>query len=137
MSGSEITDKIEEFTEWRPSPGSIYPLLSHMKKEGLIQSHEDHDPNLKRFKLTENGEKEFTEIIANKHHIKNRNRSIRKMYWRLHLGMDESLYTHFGNLANELELTYLRIMNNEVKINRLKEVLSKAVNDIAEIRYNE
>lgn len=137
MSGSEITDKIEEFTEWRPSPGSIYPMISHLKKEGLIQSHEDNESNLKRFKLTKKEEKNLTEIMANEHHIKNRNRSIRKMYWRLHLGMDESLYTYFGDLTKELELTYLRIMNDDVKISRLKDVLSRAVNDITEIRHNE
>ena len=55
MSGSEIMEKIEEFTDWRPSPGSIYPLLAHLQEDGVIELHEDEDPSLKRFSLTESG----------------------------------------------------------------------------------
>jgi DNA-binding PadR family transcriptional regulator len=46
VSGSEIVDKIEEYTDWRPSPGSIYPLLSHMQEVGFIRLHEDQDTTI-------------------------------------------------------------------------------------------
>ncbi|MHA1409021.1 MAG: helix-turn-helix transcriptional regulator [Candidatus Odinarchaeia archaeon] len=39
LSGSEIMEKIEEETDgrWRPSPGSIYPLLSLLQDRGYIR----------------------------------------------------------------------------------------------------
>ena len=54
-SGSEIVDRIHEYTDWRPSPGSINPLLANLQEEGLIEPHPDEDPSLKRFKLTKQG----------------------------------------------------------------------------------
>ena len=39
LHGYKIIDNITEHTHnaWRPSPGSIYPILAHMKKDGLIE----------------------------------------------------------------------------------------------------
>jgi len=56
MSGSEIMNQIEKNTSsfWRPSPGSIYPLLSWLQNNGYI--HELPTENgLKRYELTESG----------------------------------------------------------------------------------
>src|SRR5438445_10811833 len=42
-NGAEIVDAIEQMTQgwWRPSPGSIYPLLADLEREGLIQKKAD------------------------------------------------------------------------------------------------
>ena len=42
-NGAEIVDAIEQMTQgwWRPSPGSIYPLLAELQQEGLVQKRED------------------------------------------------------------------------------------------------
>jgi DNA-binding PadR family transcriptional regulator len=54
-NGAEIIDEIEKmsFGGWRPSPGSVYPLLDEMTQEGLIQKSEDG-----RYELTEKGKQE-------------------------------------------------------------------------------
>lgn len=54
-NGAEIMDDVEKMSwgGWRPSPGSIYPLLDDMSKEGLIQKREDG-----RYELTERGKQE-------------------------------------------------------------------------------
>jgi DNA-binding PadR family transcriptional regulator len=54
-NGAEIIDEIEKmsFGGWRPSPGSVYPLLDEMTQEGLIQKREDG-----RYELTEKGKQE-------------------------------------------------------------------------------
>ena len=54
--GSEIMSAMEEKTEgrWRPSPGSIYPMLAGMEAEGLIQKNPDG-----RYSLSEDGKKEI------------------------------------------------------------------------------
>lgn len=43
MKGSEIMDEIEAQTKgwWKPSPGSIYPLLKSLEKESMIKRNED------------------------------------------------------------------------------------------------
>ena len=42
-NGAEIVDAIEQMTQgwWRPSPGSIYPLLAELQQEGLVQKRDD------------------------------------------------------------------------------------------------
>lgn len=42
-TGAEIMDAIEEMSQgwWRPSPGSIYPLLAELEKEGYVKKRED------------------------------------------------------------------------------------------------
>jgi DNA-binding PadR family transcriptional regulator len=56
MSGSELIEEIEKNTSgfWKPSPGSIYPLLSWLQEHRCI--HELPTENgLKRYELTESG----------------------------------------------------------------------------------
>ena len=55
-NGAEIIDEVEKmsFGGWRPSPGSVYPLLDEMCQEGLVQKKEDG-----RYELTEKGKQEL------------------------------------------------------------------------------
>jgi hypothetical protein len=43
-NGAEIMNDMEVMTHgwWRPSPGSVYPLLEEMVSEGSLQKREDH-----------------------------------------------------------------------------------------------
>ena len=58
-SGTELMDKIESRTGWRPSSGSIYPLLSSLNDEGVIRQVECPDQSIKRFTITHLGEAEM------------------------------------------------------------------------------
>jgi hypothetical protein len=42
-NGAEIMDDMDVMTQgwWRPSPGSVYPLLEEMVKEGSIRKRDD------------------------------------------------------------------------------------------------
>jgi DNA-binding PadR family transcriptional regulator len=42
-NGAELMDEMEGMSQgwWRPSPGSVYPLLEELTKEGLIQRRSD------------------------------------------------------------------------------------------------
>ncbi|MCW8802051.1 MAG: PadR family transcriptional regulator [Candidatus Bathyarchaeota archaeon] len=57
MSGSEIMDEVEQQTggQWRPSPGSIYPLLSWLRKNGYAQELPVESAGFKRYMLTDKG----------------------------------------------------------------------------------
>lgn len=52
MNGAEIMDAIEERSMgmWRPSPGSVYPMLETLSDEGLIKKREDG-----KYELTKEG----------------------------------------------------------------------------------
>lgn len=56
MKGSEIMDKIQGQTMgwWRPSPGSIYPLLSALENEKLVHKEADG-----KYSLTQEGREEI------------------------------------------------------------------------------
>lgn len=55
-NGVELMDEIEKMTQgwWRPSPGSIYPLLEQLTKEGMLRKREDG-----RYELTEKAGEEL------------------------------------------------------------------------------
>jgi DNA-binding PadR family transcriptional regulator len=54
--GSEIMAAMEKTTEgrWKPSPGSIYPMLASMEEQGLIHKNADG-----RYSISESGKKEI------------------------------------------------------------------------------
>lgn len=55
ISGYALMKRIEEETGfWRPSPGSIYPLLASLEEGGLIEHREENDKKL--YSLTETGQ---------------------------------------------------------------------------------
>ena len=58
MSGSEIMNEIEKKTEghWKPSPGSIYPLLSWLQDNNYIKELPVEEGGMKRYTLTDRGE---------------------------------------------------------------------------------
>ncbi len=54
-NGAEIMDAMEAMSQgwWRPSPGSVYPVLEDLAHDGLVQRREDG-----RYELTERGRDE-------------------------------------------------------------------------------
>jgi len=57
MSGSEIMNEIKEKTDgrWKPSPGSIYPLLAWLQDNGYVKEVPTDQSGMKRYELTEQG----------------------------------------------------------------------------------
>lgn len=55
-NGAELMDEMEGMSQgwWRPSPGSVYPLLEELTKEGLIQRRSDG-----RYELTAKASEDF------------------------------------------------------------------------------
>ncbi len=56
MNGVELMDAIEEMTHgwWKPSPGSIYPVLSNLEEDRLVKKNKEG-----KFELTERAEDEL------------------------------------------------------------------------------
>jgi DNA-binding PadR family transcriptional regulator len=57
MSGSEIMSQLESETNgyWRPSPGSIYPLLAWLQDQTYIREADLKESGIRRYTLTEQG----------------------------------------------------------------------------------
>jgi len=55
-NGVELMDEIERMTQgwWRPSPGSIYPLLEQLASEGIVKKGDDG-----RYELTDKAQNEM------------------------------------------------------------------------------
>jgi DNA-binding PadR family transcriptional regulator len=63
LSGSELMKEIEDQSDgrYKPSPGSIYPLLSWLSEEGYARL-DSEESGIKKYTLTEDGEKLLEEI---------------------------------------------------------------------------
>lgn len=57
MSGSEMINEIEKKTDgrWKPSPGSIYPLLSWLQDNNYVKELPAEGGGMKRYTLTDDG----------------------------------------------------------------------------------
>jgi DNA-binding PadR family transcriptional regulator len=57
MSGSEIINEVEARTNgrWKPSPGSVYPLLSWLQDNGHVKELPSDQSGMKRYELTDSG----------------------------------------------------------------------------------
>ena len=63
MSGAEIVETIERETngKWKPSSGSIYPLLGWFQDKGLAGEVIIVNSGMKRYSLTDKGKEFFKE----------------------------------------------------------------------------
>jgi DNA-binding PadR family transcriptional regulator len=63
MSGSEIMEEVKKQTggQWKPSPGSVYPLLTWLRENGYAEELPREVTGIKRYMLTEEGTKFFEE----------------------------------------------------------------------------
>ncbi len=69
MSGSEIMEQIQKQTAsfWKPSPGSIYPLLAWLQDNGYVKELPSEN-GLKRYELSQSGK----ELLDEQKRIRNK-----------------------------------------------------------------
>jgi len=75
MSGSEIMGEIGKQTggRWKPSPGSVYPLLAWLLESGYTDEvPKEKGDYLKRYVLTEKGMKFFEEHVKLKERVQDK-----------------------------------------------------------------
>ena len=65
MSGAEIVEVIEQETRgfWKPSSGSIYPLLARLQERGCTTESSIGESGLKRYILTDEGKTFFKKQV--------------------------------------------------------------------------
>ena len=74
MSGSEIMSEIEKETDggWKPSPGSIYPLLAWLQDKGYIKETAEQEAGTKRYMLTEKGKTYLDQHVKTRERMRER-----------------------------------------------------------------
>ena len=74
MSGSEIMNEIEErtFGRWKPSPGSIYPLIAWLQDKGYTKEVPGQEAGTKRYTLTDEGKAFHQEHVKRKEELRNK-----------------------------------------------------------------
>jgi DNA-binding PadR family transcriptional regulator len=134
MSGIELMDEIEYYTDWRPSPGSIYPLLSKLEEQSLIKLVKSDDPNLKRYALTKTGVKAKEEQRKLKPVLKSRFYSIQKIFWKLFEGMSETLFDNYLGLLKAIERIHPLIKNNPEASLKVQNLLLETMKEINQVK---
>ncbi|MCW4012792.1 MAG: hypothetical protein NWF07_07345, partial [Candidatus Bathyarchaeota archaeon] len=87
------------------------------------------DPSLKRFSLTEKG---LEHLQAHKEHdkeIRDRNKNMRRVYWRLFRRMPEDVFESFSKLLDRIENSVESVEDLE----QFKEILDAALLEIEKL----
>jgi DNA-binding PadR family transcriptional regulator len=86
MSGSEIMSELESETKgyWRPSPGSIYPLLAWLQDQTLIKEAEQTEPGIRRYALTDGGKAFLETETRSREEINKHLENLGSMWYGLH-----------------------------------------------------
>ena len=132
MSGSELAEEIDRKTGWRPSPGSIYPLLAKLKERLYVEEVESQEAGLKRFVLTDKGRGLLSEYETKEEIFGRKFHSIRRIWFRLYREMDEEFYQASMNLFEAIERVSPYLKGEEAKeaAGAVRSIIVKATEDI-------
>lgn len=121
LSGVEIVDVIEKETggKWKPSPGSIYPLLAWLQDKGYTIESSTLESGMKRYVLTDKGKEFFKE------QVKFGQKFLEKLEWLapmfvggFHFGINNENLLHARQSAK-------RVIETFIEFQEIKESLSK------------
>ncbi|UCC58351.1 MAG: PadR family transcriptional regulator [Candidatus Bathyarchaeum sp.] len=110
MSGAEIVEEIEQETygKWKPSPGSIYPLLAWLQDNGYTSESAAVESGMKRYVLTNKGKQFFEE------QVKFGQKFLEKLEWLapmlvggFHLGTNHENLLHARQSAKKVLKTFI------------------------------
>jgi DNA-binding PadR family transcriptional regulator len=143
MSGSEIMDEVERQTggQWKPSPGSIYPLLNWLRKNSYTQKLPRESTGVKRYVLTEKGNKFFEQHSDFRDKLQRKMASMDPLFF-LRMGLDadglqdlQEPIKRFFDALLELRGTLVDNLTKET-LAEAKQVLNKASEKIEKITKN-
>lgn len=67
MNGQELIERVIKTTHgrWKPSPGSVYPILGEMENEKIIELADKTSKKSKSYRITEFGRRAYKSLISN------------------------------------------------------------------------
>ena len=142
MSGSEIMDEIEKRTggRWKPSPGSVYPLLAWLQEKGYTKETPEQEAGIKRYTLTDKGKAFLQEYVKRREEFRKKIGFLMPpfpgLFW---LNFHPEKVRELGKAGEKLMmaswnlLDSLRERYSEKAIAEAKEVIEQAAEKIDEI----
>lgn len=124
---------IESYTAWRPSPGSMYPLLAELDRQDLIEQVPSNEPYLKLFTITPAGRRSLDDFRA-AGHFRGRVRSIRRIYWKIIEEMDDALFATFSTLLDAVERAHTDLKASADAVEALQAILTAATREVRELK---
>jgi DNA-binding PadR family transcriptional regulator len=137
MSGSEIMSELENETTgyWRPSPGSIYPLLAWLQDQKLIRETEQTEPGIRRYTLTDAGKAFLETEMKSRDEINKHMQNLGNMWYGLsleHRGVTGKVAHDFFRASRDLHHELKREHSKE-RLEEAKKALEEVTKQIEEI----
>lgn len=126
MTGTEIMRTLSERSggDWQPSPGSIYPLLSALKEDGIIETVGDS----KKYRITDEGRTRAKEFWKQSGKFAHKAQLGPRLWVQL---MDPADQTRFHLHAIEFHIDLITELKDSLNAKQQQRLL-KRIEDIGE-----
>ena len=129
MSGTEIVEEIEIQTEgkWKPSPGSIYPLLAWLSNKGYTKELPKDPDGLKRYCYTELGNEFLKQQLVIAKDFQKKMEFLAPLLVRgLPIGLNQEKFRDAKDIVTQIMKSFMKIRRN---LNQLSKEDTKEIAD--------
>jgi DNA-binding PadR family transcriptional regulator len=104
MTGTDIMQKLHDLSdgEWNPSPGTIYPMLSSLEDDGIIEAASTEGRS-KTYRLTTEGKKRVNLMIKHSKGAVGEKTRLGPRLWEKLLDPEERLNFHMHGMKHFVE----------------------------------
>ncbi len=104
MTGADIMQRLNELTdgEWNPGPGTIYPLLSSLEEDGIIEAASTEGRS-KTYRLTDEGRRRIDLAIKHRRGAVGEKTRLGPRLWEKLLEPEERLNFHTIGMIHSVE----------------------------------
>ncbi|TFG32261.1 PadR family transcriptional regulator [Candidatus Thorarchaeota archaeon] len=104
LTGTDIMQQLRDLTdgEWNPSPGTIYPLLSSLEEEDIIEAALTEGRS-KTYRLTVKGEEQMAKVIKQMTGDVGAKTRLGPRLWEKLLEPEERIHFHLHGMMHSIE----------------------------------
>ena len=104
MTGTDIMQRLGELSEgvWNPSPGTIYPMLSSLEEDGIIEAASTEGRS-KTYRLTEKGKKQMVLLTRHMKGAVGEKTRLGPRLWEKLLDPEERVKFHMHGMIHSIE----------------------------------
>jgi DNA-binding PadR family transcriptional regulator len=131
LTGTDIMQQLRDLTdgEWNPSPGTIYPLLSSLEEDGIVEAV-SIEGRSKTYSLTEYGKKQMELMFKYRRGAVGEKTRLGPRLWEKILEPEERIRFHMLGMSHSVEAfesmyNSLNKKQQQKLLHHLKEVVAK------------
>jgi len=104
MTGTDIMQRLGDLSdgEWNPSPGTIYPMLSSLEEDGVIEAASTEGRS-KTYRLTEEGKKQMVLMFKHRRGAVGEKTRLGPRLWEKLLDPGERVIFHTHGMKHIIE----------------------------------